>query len=418
MSIFDRIDRRLRPFIILLGFLLVAGLFFFNEPTPDRAAPARPAPISVEVMPLVRENMQINVESYGTVQPRTQSMLVAQVSGQITRVNPAFRDGGFFDKNEVLLEIDPRDYAANVKIAEASLVDAQQLLMEETARAKQAEKDWERLGRGEKPSDLVLRKPQLLAAKARLASASANLDKVQLDLERTRIRAPYAGRTLKSLVDLGQVVSMNAQLGEIYATDAVEVRLPIRNRDLAYVHLPERYTNSQPESDELPAVVLTSQLTGNEFWEGKIVRTESAIDTNARQLHVVAKIDEPFAAIDPNSDQQTSTRPIKIGEYVNAFISGKTLSDVIAIPVDAIYQSSYVYTVVDGLLQRRAIEITWQSGDRAIIGSGLEEGDRLVITPLGQVTSGVRVTATEFEPPATADVLQNSVTGSNQDAGT
>lgn len=416
MSIIDRLDRRLLPLIILFGFLLIAALFYFNEPAPARSAPARPAPIAVEVMSLKLQNVQIKVESYGTVQPRTQSMLVAQVSGQITKVNSAFRDGGFFESNEVLLEIDPRDYVADVKIAEASLVDAQQVLMEETARAEQASKDWKRLGRGESPSDLVLRKPQMLAAKARLASASANLDKARLDLERTKIRAPYAGRTLRNLVDLGQVVSMNAQLGEIYSTDAVEIRLPIRNRDLAYVSLPEQYTNSQVKPGDQPKVVLTSQLTGNESWDGEIVRTESAIDTNARQLHVVAKIDKPFAVISDAEDSKPPTRPIKIGEYVNAFITGKLLENVLSIPVDAIYQNSYVYIVVDGLLQRRNIDITWNSGERAIIQSGLEAGDQLVLTPLGQVTSGVRVSTTEHQQQTTADAHNNL--RNSRDAGT
>ncbi|MEM8501152.1 MAG: efflux RND transporter periplasmic adaptor subunit [Pseudomonadota bacterium] len=416
MSIIDRLDRRLLPLIILFGFLLIAALFYFNEPAPARSAPARPAPVAVDVMLLTHENVQIKVESYGTVQPRTQSMLVAQISGQITKVNSAFRDGGFFNKNDVLLEIDPRDYIANVKIAEASLVDAQQVLMEETARAEQASKDWKRLGRGESPSDLVLRKPQMLAAKARLASASANLDKVRLDLERTKIRAPYAGRTLKNLVDLGQVVSMNAQLGEIYATDAVEIRLPIRNRDLAYVSLPEQYTNSQVESGEKPKVVLTSQLTGDESWDGEIVRTESAIDTNARQLHVVAKIDRPFEVENQTEDSKPTARPIKIGEYVNAFIAGKLLENVLSIPVDAIYQNSYVYIVVDGLLQRRNIDIAWNSGERAIIQSGLEAGDQLVLTPLGQVTSGVRVSATEYQQQTTAEANDNRTR--SRDAGT
>ncbi len=418
MSIIDRLDRRLLPFIILLGFLLVAALFYFNEPAPARSTPARPAPIAVDVTALVREDVQIRIESYGTVQPRTQSMLVAQVAGQVTRVSSAFRDGGFFSKGDVLLEIDPRDYIANAKIAEASLVDAQQVLMEAVSYTDQAAKDWERLGRGEKPSDLVLRKPQMLAARARLASASANLDKARLDLERTKIRAPYAGRTLKNLVDLGQVVSMNAQLGEIYATDAVEIRLPIRNRDLAYIDLPERYTNSQAKRLDLPGVLLTSQLTGTETWEGTIVRTEGAIDTNARQLHVVAKIDEPFAAEYQAHEEPVQTRPIKIGEYVNAFITGKSLDQVLAIPVDAIYQNSYVYTVVDGLLKRRDVSITWSNGERAIVQSGLEAGDLLVLTPLGQVTSGVRVTMTKHQPQATAEVQESTKSNRSMDAGT
>ena len=407
MNPIDRLDRRFLPLIILLGLLLLTALFFFNDPEANRTRPQQPKPMAVEVLTLSRSDFQVMIESYGTVQPRTQSMLVAQVSGQVININPAFRDGGFFAKGDVLLEIDPRDYIANVKIAKASLVDAQQVLMEETARGQQAEKDWQRLGRDEEPSDLVLRKPQMLAAEARLASASANLDKAKLDLERTRIRAPFAGRTLKNLVDLGQVVSMNAQLGEIYATDAVEIRLPIRNRDLAYVTLPESYANGQPQDSTGPAVTLQSQLIEGESWQGRIVRTESAIDASARQLHVVAQIDDPFRDSTLDSKSDPAQRPIKIGQYVSAHVTGSVLKDVLDIPVDSIYQASYVYTVVDGLLQRRDINIAWQNGERAVVSAGLNAGDQLVVTPLGQVTSGVRVSTSESgmktDVPATAE---------------
>ena len=356
-----------------------------NPPNaPQRNAFAGPQ-MAVEAQVIERSAYDIILQSYGTVQPRTQSMLVAQVGGQIIDVNPNVRDGGFFEKGDVLGKIDARDYQANVRIASAALLDARQTLAEAEARTAQAREDWTRLGNSGEAGDLVLRLPQLEAAKARVISAESSLQKSRLDLERTNIVAPYAGRVLRKLVDVGQVVSPNSQLAEIYATDNIEIRLPIRNRDLAFINLPEAYRYADTDVDSYGEVEIESQLGDGAVWQAELVRTEGAIDEAARQLHVIAMIEDPFdRAIDDRV-------PLKIGQYVTARLKGKTVADALVIPNNTIYQGTYVYTVVDGLLQRRNIEIAWQNDYEAVITSGLESGDQLVITPLGQVTSGIRV---------------------------
>lgn len=391
-------SRRLIPFAILAILLLLAAFFYSNEPQAKRTAPPPIAKMTVEAIELTHQDYPVLVQSYGTVKPRTQSLLVSQASGQITNIGSKFYDGQFFQRGDTLLQLDNRDAKANVKIAQATLIDAQRLLQEEQSRATQAEGDWKRLGRTGKANDMILRKPQLLAAKAGLVSAEANLDKAKLELDRTQIIAPYDGRVLTTLVDLGQVVSQNTQLAEIYATDAVEIRLPIRNRDLGYIDLPEQYRD-QKQPARLPAVNLHSRLVKQQHWLGKIVRTESAIDESARQLHVVAMIDQPFAEknnpAQPSDDTQPNVNsrpvPIKIGQYVTAEIQGRTVADVIVIPEAAIYQNSFVYLAKDDALQRRDISIEWQNGDVALIASGLSEGELLVTTPLGQVTSGTPI---------------------------
>ncbi|MFT5482515.1 MAG: multidrug efflux system membrane fusion protein [Halieaceae bacterium] len=374
----------MRPVIILAGLAFCSFLLIEFAPETQRKAPERSARMTVDTLFLEETSFAVEVESYGTVKPRTQSLLVAQVGGQVTRIMPNFREGGFFRRGDVLVEIDPRDYQANVKVAEAGVLDARQKLQEENARSEQAAKDWKRLGKGASPSDLVLRKPQLLAVEAQLISGSANLDKALLELERTRITALFDGRVLRKSVDLGQVVSRNAQVGEIFATDAVEIRLPIRNHDLAFVDLPERYADSDTATPG-PVVEISSNLLAGQRWRGEIVRTESAIDEAARQLHVVAQLDDPFSVKTPG------IAPIKIGQYVSARISGKSLTDVIVIPINSIYQGSYVYVVEGEALYRRDIEIAWQNDDQAVVASGLVGGDQLIITPLGQVISGTPV---------------------------
>ena len=380
--------KKVTPIIILAVLLGIAYLLVRNPPQADRqAAPAGPQ-LTVDAMKLERQPYQVRLQSYGTVQPRTQSTLIAQVFGEITAINDSLRDGGFFEKGEVLLNIDQRDYLANVKIAEATLLDAKQALAQEQARAAQALEDWNRLGnRGEAPP-LVLRKPQLLAAEARVISAESALDKARLELERTDIVAPYAGRVLTKLVDQGQVVNKNSPLAEIYAVDLVEIRLPLRNRDLTFIDLPEDYRFGDQELADGPQVTIRSELATGAEWQGRVVRTEGTIDDRARQLHVVAQVDDPFGV------HAQGKTPLKIGQYVTAELAGKDLQDALVIPARAIYQGGYVYVVVDGVLQRREIEVAWQNQEEALIAGGLGGGDMLVLTPLGQVTSGVRVAVT------------------------
>lgn len=377
--------KKLLPLAILGGLLTIAVLIKFNPPeAPSRSGFSGPQMI-VETQTIERHPYTVMLESYGTVQPRTQSMLIAQVGGQIIAVNPNVRDGGFFEEGDVLGEIDPRDYEADVRIASAALMDSRQALVEAEARTEQAREDWARLGNSGEPSELVLRLPQLAAAKARVISAESSLQKDQLDLERTNIVAPYAGRVLRKLMDVGQVVSTNTQIAEIYATDHVEIRLPIRNRDLAFIDLPEAYRYTEASGGSGAYVEIISQLGDDAVWDAELVRTEGAIDETARQLHVIAMIQDPFGQV---VDDRV---PLKIGQYVTAKLTGKTLTDAMVIPNNTIYQGTYVYVVEDGILKRRNIEIAWQNDNDAVVTAGLDAGDALVTTPLGQVTSGIRV---------------------------
>jgi len=385
--------KRLIPVGIFGCLIVIALLIRANPPdAPQRGAFGGPQMV-VETTPVVNQRYKVQLQSYGTVQPRTQSMLVAQVGGQIVSVNENVRDGGFFEKGDTLGQIDPRDYEADVQISEATLADARQALAEAEARSNQALEDWQRLGNTGDAPDLVLRVPQLEAASARVNSAESALRKAKLDLERARIVAPFAGRVLQQLVDVGQVVSPNTQLAEIYATDVVEIRLPIRNRDLRFIDLPESYRFEDSDKKSQTQVTIRSDLIGSEAWDARLVRTEGAIDETARQLHVIAQIDDPFG---PASIGRS---PLKIGQYVTAEIEGADLTDVLVIPNSTIYQGSYVYVVENDLLQRKDVVIAWQNDSDAVIESGLTSGDQLVVTPLGQVTSGLRVSIAGAEQP-------------------
>jgi RND family efflux transporter MFP subunit len=392
----SKIKKIIIPAMIILATYFISKIIIDNPPETNRGKGAAIAKISVETLTLKAQRYPIVINSFGTVKPRTSSVLVSQVSGEINNISQQFRDGGFFEKGDVLVELDDRDHRAEVKINQSSLLSAKQSLLEEEARAKQALIDWKRLGNGTKPNALVLREPQLAAAQAEVLSAQANLEKAQLFLERTKIVAPFAGRILKKQVDLGRVVVSNTQLADIYAVDYVEIRLPISNKDLGFIALPEEYRSSDKKLQG-PNVKITSDLIGKQHWQGKIVRTEGAIDENSQQLYIVAQIDDPY-----DVSNKSKVAPIKIGQYVNAEIVGKTIEQALVIPNSAIYQGSYVYIAENindkTVLQRKEITIRWQNDKDAVIGSGLSVDDDLVLTPLGQVSSGTPVEIAGAKP--------------------
>ncbi|MEY3017489.1 MAG: hypothetical protein RL336_624 [Pseudomonadota bacterium] len=373
---------------LVVGGVLIASAALLIMNPPD-SGPRRPPPtprVTVEVETLVAEPFQVQLSSYGEAQAATQSLLVSQVTGQIVSVAEGFRNGGVVKKGDVLVAIDDRDYVAEVQAAEANAMDAERVVLEERARAKQAELDWKTLGRRDTPSDLVLRKPQLLAAEAKYKAAQASLSKAQLALERTKIRAPFDGRILKHNVDIGQFINAGTAVAEIYANEYVEVRLPLCHCDLDYIDL------DHVGGEFSPRVTFRSNLSEDRHWLGQLTRVESAIDSASRQLHVVGRIDGKLG--------EDSANGIKIGEYLTASIEGLVVPEAIVIPSQSIYQASFVYVAENDTLQRRNIEIAWQDSSRALISSGLKAGDVLITTPLGQVTSGTKINIAESNPQA------------------
>lgn len=388
LNVGNQISRHLKialPLLLILFTALIVAAFWLIEPQSPPRKPNLTPPLTVSVIDVKARDFQVNVHSYGTVAPRTQSFLTSQVSGVVTEISESLRGGRFFNKGDILLQLDDRDYLADLKISQANVADARQALSQEQAQSKQAEIDWQRLGNQQPANDLVLRKPQQLAAQATLASAEAALSKAQLGLDRTKVIAPFDGRVLNKMVDLGQVSGSNTQVAEVYATDYLEIRLPIRDADLQFVNLPEEYRNYDTAPERASVNVFSTLTKNKKPWQGKVVRTESAIDDNARQLHVVAQINDPFG------EAAIGRTPLKIGEYVTAEIQGKLIQNALVIPSSTIYQNTYVYVVEENVVIRRNIDVLWQNTDKALIGTGLQDGDRLVTTTLGQVASGTRV---------------------------
>lgn len=324
-----------------------------------------------------KENHQVTLISSGEVLPHTKSTLIPQVSGEVVRVSPAFRNGGFFEAGEVLIELDEADYLAAVTETQASLAQSTAALALEVARAQQAVAAWRDLGRGGEPSDLTMRKPQLAEARAASEAAAARLARARRDLERTKISAPYPGYVRDKSVDLGQVVSPGTPIAEIFAIDYVEVRLPIDPGDLEFLDLPERYRRGVTVGEKQPKVLLRDSNIPSAPWEGRLVRAEGEFDARSRKLFVIAKVDDPYALKDEKRP------PLKVGQFVSAEIEGKTLAGVFVIPEQAVRFGNQLKIIdKENRIRLREVTVIFDSLPNLIVSEGLQEGERICLTAL------------------------------------
>lgn len=387
-----KILRVLLPLVILGIAGSIAYWIYITKPEP-RQRNFTPGPTQVEVFHLSPVDYQVELETQGTVRARTESNLIPEVRGRILEIGPNFREGSFFEKGDMLLRIDPRDYETELVVAEANLAQMQLALQEEQARADQAYQDWKRLNLSEEPSELVLRGPQLKRAQANVASAEARLENAQLNLERTTIRAPFAGRVLSKNADVGQYVSPGNQLARIYAVDFAEVRLPLTETQLTFLDLPEIYRGEQPNIEDGPVVTLSSTVAGKTHeWKGRIVQAEGSFDVRTRQLFVIAQVPNPYGFIEDGRP------PLKVGSFVQAVIKGSLLKNVFVVPRRLLRENSYVLTVDDeNRLRRKTVELVWQNDNAIVVEEGLSHGDRICLTDVPYALESLPVEPTEVE---------------------
>src|SRR5210317_1825007 len=187
----------------------------------------------VEVTRGERGTFQPEILVMGTVRPEKEIVLSPRVGGEIVSIPQSFTPGGFVDAGEVLLQIDPADYEVVLLQRKSELLQASADLELELGRQDLAQKDYTEL-EGTISSEyksLVLRRPQLNTARSRVEAAEAAVRKAELDLERTRIRAPFAAHIISREANVGSQVSPSESLGKLVGIEHywVEAAVPVSN---------------------------------------------------------------------------------------------------------------------------------------------------------------------------------------------
>lgn len=358
--------------ILALAVIVAIVMTSMKSPPPKKERVDRD-PL-VDVIVLEHMTTRFEIHSQGTVRPRTETVLSAEVSGTIVSISPKFVAGGFFQAGEALMRIDPTNY-------EVALEQADALVSQRTIEHEGAKKLRSQGYRAES---------ELASATAALAAAKAERVRAKRNLERTFIRLPYEGMVRAKETDLGQFVNSGTRLGVVFATDYAEIRLPLTDMDLAYVDLPGAAEIAESGGADGPAVTLSATQKGKPVeWAAKIVRTEGVVDEKSRVTYAVALVVDPYQL---HGDGDS----MPMGTFVAATIQGAVAENIIRVPRSVVRGSDeLVFVDSEDKLVIRNVDIVRADADYAFISGGAEAGERVVVTVLETAINGLQVRTTE-----------------------
>lgn len=383
-------SRIISVFITIAALVGMAVLAFVTiqlvKPEPEQAE-EKFAGLSVFSELVGREDLNFSVNAQGEVRPRREIVVAPQISGRIAFVSPDFIDGGFIRRGQVLVRLEAADYQLGVVRAQSGVASAQQRLAREQAEAEIARQDLIDLGITDS-SPLARREPQLAEAQAALESAKAQLADAELGLSRTAVVAPFDGRVREETVEVGQFASPGQSLGRVFATDVVEVVLPLSDEQLGQLGLPLAFAETEAEPG--PEVEFSAAVAGEtRSWTGRVTRTSAAVNPQTRLINVIAQLNDPYGA---GSDEGAPMAP---GLFVNASIAGRKIEDLLVAPRSAIRGGDNIFIGKPdvGELRIFAVDIVYSSPDGAWFRSDqVSEGDLAIISPIRGSNDGMSIT--------------------------
>lgn len=354
---------------ILLAAVIGTAVMFSLREDPPRKERVDLDPL-VEVMVLQPMTANFEVRSQGTVLPRTETILSAEVAGTIRSISAKFIAGGVFGEDEVLMRIDPTNYSVAVDQAEA-LVKQRQIEFDGASKLR---------------SQGYRAESEHASAAAALASAKAELVRARRNLERTYIRLPYDGMIRSKDADIGQFVNPGTRLGVAFATDFAEVRLPLTDADLAFIDLPDAGDIAASGRADGPEVTFGAVRKGRSTeWQARIVRTEGVVDEKSRVTYAVAEIADPYRL-------QSDGEVLPVGTFVSAVIRGQQVDNIIRVP-RAVVRGADELVFVNGedRLEIRSVDIVRTDAKYIYVRGGVRSGQRVVLTTLENPVNGMRV---------------------------
>lgn len=378
-----KITTLLAPVLVLAAGIAGYALLHAAAPKPAQEE-SRARPVSVFTAPVRSESLTLDVTTQGEVRAATELDLVAQVGGRIVAVAAEFTEGGRVTAGETLVAIEDVDYRLALSEARARVAEAEVRLQQALADADVARKQ---LRNDPTASDLALKKPQQAEAEANLQAAQARLEQAELNLQRTRITLPFDGRLLNTRVNIGQYVSPGSVLGRAFATDRVEIRLPLSDAQLAALDLPIGFTAAPGAA---PGVTLRASVAGRQqTWQGRLLRLDAAIDPGSRMLFAMAEVDDPYG-----SGASSHGMPLAAGLFVEAVIAGRQLPQALLIPPEALRAGNKVHLVdAAGRLQTREVEVLSRDAQRVVIAAGLEPGEQVIVSTIRNPVQGMALVA-------------------------
>lgn len=362
-------NKFIRFFVLPVGILAIGGvvIWLLMQKSPQaRKEPPQPQRVTpVNIVELQPTQHQVIISHRGVVRAKQQSQLTAHSSGKITYISPEFRVGSKVKKGQILVKLDAKKYQIAMQIQKAQVISAKASVDEEEARGQIALDNW-RLSGKQKPNDLVLRKPQLAAAKGQLQIAQKRLEQAVLDLKETTIRAPFDAIVVSTKVNQGEFKNINSQLGQLLDIKSVEIRVAIKEQEQRFI----------PHELPLIAHVHYADTT----YAGTVIAKEPQVDALTQQQFYIIEVANPF----------DYPRPLIPNVYANVDIEATVLKNISLLPINAIQSNADINILVDGTLQKSRPNILFRDKNHIVI-EAFDTLTQVITTPLGNLPIGSKL---------------------------
>lgn len=303
--------------------------------------------------------------------------LKPQVSGYIEKV--LFQEGSLVNQGDILFIIEQQKYLANVDLREAELASAK-------ANQVRSERDYARQVSLSKQSiaskaTLDTSESNFLQAKAAVKQAQANLDLAKIDLNYTEIKAPISGYIGKALITEGNYVNSSAtpSLARIVQVDPIRVAFSMTDKDI--ISMRQKKAEQGQSAIKTELVLPTGQVLINHL---KSRFTDNEVNTATATIAVY-------------TEYSNETNLLIPGTYVDIRVGDKEDQIALLVPQSALTQDEHGnYVVVvnsEDIAEQKRVELGDVIGDKQIVLSGLENGDKVIIQGLQKVKNGQKVKA-------------------------
>lgn len=372
--------RRL-PLALLLIVLLGGGAWWWlhradETPKAKPAAPVTTAKAEARDLPL-RLDLVGRAEAFESV------TLKARIDGQVSAV--PFQEGQAVKQGDVLLRLDPADFQARVRQAEAGVARDQAQLAKARADLERANALRQKGFVSEQ--NLADARTNLAAQEAAIKASQAALDLARLQLDYTVVRAPFAGVVGTKLVFPGAAVKINdTALAVVNRIKPLTVSFSVAERFLPAVQAAMKRGVLQVDVG-VPG-------SGEHHYPGQVRVLDNAVDATSGTIRMKAQL--------PN--EQGELTP---GQFLDVSLVLDTLKDAITVPAAAVQQGPegfYVYVVkADSSAELRRVEVGANQQGVAVIAKGLQVGETVVVEGQLRITPGALVAPRDGKaPPAAA----------------
>jgi RND family efflux transporter MFP subunit len=315
------------------------------------------------------EDYQIAFVSTGTVEAKQEIAIVPQVSGRIVWVNEKLFKGEAFSQNEPLFEIDRSDFDLEVIKFEAEVAKANTALDIELAETKAAISEWKQLNGDKDAPELVVRKPQLIEAHARLKSALAQKEKATLNLSRTIYHLPFVGQVIESKLAEGQFVAAGQVYGTVYDNRYLELHSYMSDKQLKWL---------LDSKDSEVEIKITSHGIENEY-KGRLKKNATSIDKSTRLAHVRFSFND-------------LSNKILVGSFAKIIAKGGLEKDVAIIPASSLQKDGKILIVNNENIISKIQPQIIHSTDESIIIKGIGGAFRIIVNSMPGAIEGMKIT--------------------------